>query len=74
VRVGRDESALSGQVHVDGAHVGGKVRPENRKEDRVDRRLAESCFARFRRCQIGQIRKVAPKYLDHYAHEMASVA
>jgi transposase-like protein len=40
--VGRDECALSGAVHVDGAYVGGKVRPENRKEDRVDRRLAEN--------------------------------
>ena len=26
----RDESALTGQVHVDGAYVGGKVRPENK--------------------------------------------
>jgi hypothetical protein len=39
--VNRDESALTGHVHVDGAYVGGKVRPENKKEDRVDRRLAE---------------------------------
>jgi transposase-like protein len=42
LRVNRDESALTGHVHVDGASVGGKVRPENRKEDRVDRRLAEN--------------------------------
>jgi transposase-like protein len=40
--VGRDERPLSGDVHVDGAYVGGSVRPENRKEDRVDRRLAEN--------------------------------
>ena len=165
--VNRDESALTGHVHVDGAYVGGKVRPENKKEDRVDRRLAEnqdpdkrcilvmreahteaeveaghtgarktltfivknenqadlgklapayiapgtvicadesdaydllpakyelrrvnhsqeyraddgttnnlaeSYFSRFRRCQIGQIHKLAPKYLDNYANEMA---
>jgi len=165
--VGRDESALQGEIHVDGAYVGGTVRPENKKEDRVDRRLAEnqdpdkrcilvmreayteaeveagnagarktltfvlknenqadigklapvyiakgavicadesdaydllpakyevrrvnhgkayraddgttnnlaeSYFSRFRRCQIGQIHKVAPKYLDNYANEMA---
>jgi transposase-like protein len=40
--VGREESALQGEIHVDGAYVGGKVRPENRREDRVDRRLAEN--------------------------------
>ena len=32
---------LSGHVEVDGAYFGGYVRPENRKEDRVDRRLSE---------------------------------
>jgi transposase-like protein len=40
--VGRDESALQGKIHVDGAYVGGTVRPENKKEGRVDRRLAEN--------------------------------
>ena len=30
----------SGHVEIDGAYFGGYVRPENRKEDRVDRRLA----------------------------------
>ena len=29
-------------VEVDGAYFGGHVRPENRKEDRLDRRLAEN--------------------------------
>jgi transposase-like protein len=29
-------------VEVDGCYVGGHIRPENRKEDRVDRRLAEN--------------------------------
>jgi transposase-like protein len=40
--VSRDESALSGDIHVDGAYLGGKVRPANKKEERVDRRLAEN--------------------------------
>lgn len=33
---------LSGEVEIDGAYFGGHVRPANRKEDRVDRRLAEN--------------------------------
>ena len=32
---------LDGHVEVDGAYFGGHVRPENRKEDRKDRRLKE---------------------------------
>jgi hypothetical protein len=31
---------LGGEVEIDGAYFGGHVRPENRKEDRKDRRLA----------------------------------
>ena len=54
--IGRDETALCDDVHVDGAYVGGKVQPENRKEDRVDRRLAENqdpakrCVLVMRQC------------------------
>ncbi|APH73443.1 IS1595 family transposase [Aquibium oceanicum] len=33
---------LSGEVEIDGAHFGGHVRPENRKEDRKDRRVKEN--------------------------------
>ncbi|WP_136634947.1 IS1595 family transposase [Pseudooceanicola onchidii] len=33
---------LNGHVEVDGAYFGGHVRPENRKEDRKDRRLKEN--------------------------------
>lgn len=33
---------LSGTVEIDGAYFGGHIRPENRKEDRKDRRLAEN--------------------------------
>jgi transposase-like protein len=36
-----DEPELSGTVQVDGAYFGGHVKPENRKADRKDRRLAE---------------------------------
>ena len=36
-----DEPELSGTVEIDGAYFGGNVKPENRKEDRKDRRLAE---------------------------------
>ncbi len=33
---------LDGEVEIDGAYFGGVVRPENRKEDRLDRRLREN--------------------------------
>jgi transposase-like protein len=36
-----DEPELAGTVEVDGAYFGGHVKPENRIEDRRDRRLAE---------------------------------
>lgn len=35
------DATLSGEVEIDGAYFGGTVRPENRKEDRKDRRLKE---------------------------------
>jgi hypothetical protein len=35
------EDVLSGEVEVDGAYFGGHVKPENRKAERRDRRLAE---------------------------------
>ena len=37
----RDETPLAGEVQIDGGYVGGSVRPANRAEERVDRRLAE---------------------------------
>ena len=40
--MGNDDVVLSGDVEIDGCHVGGHVRTENRKEDRKDRRLAEN--------------------------------
>lgn len=33
---------LDGEVEIDGAYFGGHVRPENRKEDRADRRMKEN--------------------------------
>lgn len=38
----REETPLSGDVEMDGAYVGGHVRPQNKKEERVDRRLGEN--------------------------------
>ena len=35
----RDASPLAGEIHMDGAYVNGHIRPANKKEDRVDRRL-----------------------------------
>jgi len=37
-----DNATLSGEVEIDGCYVGGHVRPNNRKEDRVDRRLKKN--------------------------------
>ena len=39
---GNEGRMLSGVVEIDGAYFGGHVRPENRKEDRKDRRRAEN--------------------------------
>jgi len=36
------EKALTGEVEIDGAYFGGYVKPANRKEDRIDRRLARN--------------------------------
>jgi hypothetical protein len=38
----RDDRQLSGENHMDGAYVNGHIREKNKKEDRVDRRLAEN--------------------------------
>ncbi len=45
------DGRLSGHVEIDGAYFGGHVRPENRKEDRVDRRLKEHQSGK-RRCVV----------------------
>ena len=36
------DETLSGEVEVDGAYVGGRVRKANKKENRVDRRLSQN--------------------------------
>lgn len=36
----RDESQLSGEIHMDGCYVNGTIRPKNKKLERIDRRLA----------------------------------
>ncbi|WP_297476328.1 IS1595 family transposase [Ferrovum sp.] len=38
----RNAEPLSGEVHIDGAYVNGYIRPQNKKEDRIDRRLIEN--------------------------------
>jgi transposase-like protein len=38
----QDRYSPKGEVEIDGCHIGGHVRQENRKEDRKDRRLAEN--------------------------------
>jgi hypothetical protein len=38
----RSDMRLTGEVGIDGLYALGHVRPKNRKEDRVDRRLPEN--------------------------------
>lgn len=38
----QDEEKLSGVVEMDGCYVGNYIRPENKKEDRLDRRLTRN--------------------------------
>lgn len=37
----RDDAPLDGEIHMDGTYVNGTIREKNKKEDRIDRRLAE---------------------------------
>ena len=37
-----DSQPLEGEIHMDGAYVNTHVRPENKKEKRIDRRLAKN--------------------------------
>ena len=43
-----ENAKLDGEVEIDGAYFGGHVRPENRKVDRLDRRLTENRSGRRR--------------------------
>ena len=38
----RSEEKLDGEIHVDGAYVNGSIRQQNKKSDRVDRRLLDN--------------------------------
>ena len=45
-----DDAQLSGEVRIDGAYVNGYVRPKNKKEDRIDCRMAENQRSDKRLC------------------------
>ena len=47
----REEMVLDGQVEVDGKYAGGHIRPENKAEDRADRRLKK--YAPLRSASAG---------------------
>src|SRR5262245_29662475 len=50
-------ATLSGTVEVDGAYVGGHIRPANLKKDRVDRRLAQNQTGKRRVVVVARERK-----------------
>ncbi|MGI9494106.1 MAG: IS1595 family transposase [Geminicoccaceae bacterium] len=60
---------LKGEVEIDGAYFGGHVKPENRKEDRKDRRLAENQSGKRRCVVVMRERKgrALPFVVDHEA-------
>ncbi|MBT9445736.1 MAG: IS1595 family transposase [Hyphomonadaceae bacterium] len=47
----QESAMLGGTVEIDGAYFGGYVKPENRKEDRRDRRLSETQSGK-RKCVV----------------------
>ncbi|MBO0129691.1 IS1595 family transposase [Agrobacterium sp. Rnr] len=49
---------LESEIHIDGKYAGGHIKPENRKEDRVDRRRAEN--QNFKRLTILTLREKTP--------------
>lgn len=61
----------SAEVEVDGAYFGGHVRPENLKEDRVDRRLAENQNGK-RQC-LGVIRERGGRTLPFVVPDEAAL-
>ena len=56
----RPSQPLEGDVEVDGMHNGGYVRPANKREDRVDRRLSENRTGKRRVVVAFRQRKGAP--------------
>jgi transposase-like protein len=66
---GNENATLSGVVEVDGAYFGGHIRPENRKEDRKDRRLAKHQTGKRR--VVVAIRERGGRVLPFVRHEEA---
>lgn len=62
-------AVLSGTVEIDGAYFGGHVKPANRKEDRIDRRLAENQTGK-RKCVV-VMRERNGRTLTHVAKSEA---
>ena len=66
---------LEGEVEIDGAYFGGSIKPENRKEDRIDRRLKEHQTG-TRRVVIG-LRQRAGRtltFVRNFEHEGVQIA
>ena len=63
----REGLVLDGAVEIDGMYLGGHVRPENRKEDRVDRRKAQNQSPNGLACRAVWLHRmrVAPPSYDH---------
>lgn len=51
------DAQLAGTVEVDGAYFGGHIRPANKKEDRIDRRLAKNQTGKRRVVVVARQRK-----------------
>jgi transposase-like protein len=64
---------LSGTVEIDGAFVGGHVRPKNKRSDRIDRRLRENRHA-DRRSVIALRERGGRILTDVFARESEGVA
>ncbi len=70
------EHKLAGVVEVDGAWFGGHIRPENKAEDRVDRRLKEHQTGKRRSVVVARQRKgrTLPSVHEHEADGIATVS
>lgn len=61
----RDETPLSGEVHIDGAYVNGSIRPANQKKNRVDARREENL--KPNKCCVVVMRQKVPEEKGHGA-------
>jgi transposase-like protein len=73
IRAETEDLMLSGIVEVDGAFVGGHVRPLNKSADRIDRRLRENRRAE-RRSVIVLRQRGGRTLIDAFARESEGVA